>query len=573
MTHQRNCFVTRSLWTRGAVLSLVVLVAGCGGPAAPDSETVVVEVTRGPLKVSVTEGGDLVSGSAVSVVSELEGRTTILELVPEGSYVEKGDMVARLDTSEIEDELNRAENTLERSRSEVTQAEEALEIQQKQNKENVGSATTEWTLAERALTGFKKGEMPLEIRRLEGELLLSRERLQRAKDKYDASKRLFEKKYISRDELEADRLAWQQAKENVTIAELSLEHYKDWTSRDEITRLESEVELKKLALERVKQQAASELKQKKDQLDAAKRTYALDLEARDKLKTQLEKGVLRAPKAGLVVYGRERGRRGDDPVAEGTDVREGKEIIRIPDMQDMLVEVDIHESSVKQVRPGQKAVIRVDAIPNRSFPGSVEYVSLVPSSQSSWLNPNLKVYLTKVRLEKVADEVKPGMHAQVEIVIEELGNVLQVPVAAVRSSGLRTFVYVKDGDTCRLREVELGSSNARMAEIRKGLQDGELVYLRPPEDAPPVPGEDEGPAAEPEAGTPASADSPGGPESAGAGREQAADGRRPGGRGDRMDPEKRKAFQERLKNMSPEERKKLLERMRRRRSSEPERDN
>jgi len=327
-------------------------------------------------------------------------------------------------------------------------------------------------------------------------------------------------------------------------------------------------------MERMKQQAESELKQKEDLLANRQRSYDLQVERRDKVVSMLDKSVITAPADGLVVYSRERSRWGrGDPVSEGKEVKEREEILRIPDLSSMLVKVDIHESSIKRVQTGQRATIEVDAIPGRRFAGTVSRVSPVPSSESSWMNPDLKVYETEVVLDETIDEMKPGMHARVQIMVSALDGALMVPLQAVREAGRRSFVYVKNDQKVELREVKTGMEDDVAVQILSGLEKGEEVFLATPTGAPGLPeAELAGPSPEAvaaKAETPAVGGAPAPAAGAGVPAGDAEKTRPSRRRGANMTPEQLKAMQERMKNMTPEERAKMRERRGR---SRPEQD-
>ena len=487
MKHRRTCLQATKF---GLALAMLGLSFGCSDSASGNLEKAsTATATLGDLRVTVIEGGDLVSANPTLIRSEVEGRNTIIELVPEGSYVKKGDIVVRMDSSGIEEKLNRQEIELERAADNLTQAEQAVQIQMKKNEEDIGRAQSQLDLARNALAAYKEGTYPLQKAELTSQHTLALERLARAQDEAKASEKLYKDQFISLNELKADNLKLHQAEEEVELAKRRITQLENYTKPEEVRKFESEVRLKKLALMRVQQQTASELRQKENTRAARKRNRVLEQDRRDKLRGELVKCVLKAPSEGLVVYGREsRGRyRGSEPMAVGKDVREREEIIRIPDLDNMVVEVDIHESSVKKIRPGLKVAVRLDALPGEALVGTVISVAPVPSSQSSWLNPNLKVYMTRVQLDRVPKGLKPGMRAEAEILVANLENVLQIPMQGVRSSGKRSFVYLKKGDGVELREVKLGQSNDRMVAIEDGLVKGDVVFLTKPTGAPDLP--------------------------------------------------------------------------------------
>ena len=138
--------------------------------------------------------------------------------------------------------------------------------------------------------------------------------------------------------------------------------------------------------------------------------------------------------------------RGSQPVVieEGANVRERQRIIKLPDLNHMKVDARIHESKISRVEPGLEVEIQVDALPNVTYHGVLESVSSVPVP-GSWPNTDLKEYEAEIRItdevEKVR-ELRPGMTAALEIIVQERAeDVLQVPVA-VRDDPCRQAVLV-----------------------------------------------------------------------------------------------------------------------------------
>ncbi len=548
-------------------LALLCCLSACADGSSEDAtrNADLVAVKTGPLRISVREGGDLESGRPVIVRSEVEGRNAIIELVEEGSFVKVGDVVCQLDSAGLEKEIQSQELKVDGAKSDVKQSEEDLAIQQKQNLEAMKEAETKRILAKRAYEAYLNGTLPLERKKLESDLTVSKEELKRAETEAQASLRLFEKEIIPKTQLEADQLGQKKAVERVAIAEKNLTHFNEFTCKDELQKLKSDWDVAEIAFERVSQQCASSMAQKQDIVTTKKKNYELETEQFEKLKGQIKNCIIKSPASGLVVYARERSRRGnDEPVALGKEMREREEILRIPDLSNMIVQLDVHESSIKKVKRGQRAWVTVDALPGTVFPGTVTRVALVPSSQSSWMNPDLKVYETVVKLEEVMEGIKPGMHAQVEVLVDELKDVMQVPLQCVAQSGSRTFIYVSNGDQIELREVEVGMNNQSFVHVKSGLKLGEMVYLSRPDDAPalPKPAEKEFMAA---SDVPASEDQGSGPGGA-RGRPGGRAGARPeGGAGSgfgNMTPEQMKKMRERFNNMSDEEKAEYMKRMR-----------
>src|SRR5207253_438900 len=199
------------------------------------------------------------------------------------------------------------------------------------------------------------------------------------------------------------------------------------------------------------------------------------------IEDEIKKCKIYSPQEGMVVYfipeqARFGGGSQQSIVAQGEPVREGQKLMQIPDLRHMLVNTKVHEAMVSRVHSGQPATIRIDAFPDRVFPAHVDSVATISSQQDFWA-PDVKVYTTKVALDGEVSGLKPGMSAEVTITVgDPLEQVLTVPVEAIVGSvemGGHRRCYVLTPTGTEPRDVVVGLSNDRVAEIREGLKQGD----------------------------------------------------------------------------------------------------
>ncbi|MFN0053094.1 MAG: hypothetical protein ACKV0T_12990, partial [Planctomycetales bacterium] len=150
----------------------------------------------------------------------------------------------------------------------------------------------------------------------------------------------------------------------------------------------------------------------------------------------------------------------------------------------------IHESKIDMVREQLPATIRVDALPGETFHGVVNMVSLVPMS-GNWPNINLKEYVTFIKIEDETSKVsslKPGLTAEVEILIDRIASTLQAPITGFVERGGRQFAWVLVDNRPVRREVKIGKSNESTTQVLEdeslygkgeGLKEGDKVVLNP----------------------------------------------------------------------------------------------
>jgi len=326
------------------------------------------------------------------------------------------------------------------------------------------------------------GEAKQKLRKFEDDLQVARKEEGQAKATLEGTKRLFEKGFVTRIDLERDEIAAENNRLKVQTAS---------TARDLFIKYEfpksAEEALSKYTetvreFTRARKAAVSRLAQAQAKLRSAQGQFNIQSRQRTEFNEQLEKCTIKAEKPGLVVYGRGGDEMmfygGEERIREGATVRERQSIITIPDMTKMSVRVRIHESYIKKVKKGQKAKITVDAFPDKILDGEVTSVGVLPDSQNMWMNPDMKVYLTTVTLSGTNEWLKPGMSAKVEIMVSRLENVVYAPMQAVSAYQGKQVCYLQGGHGER-HFVEVGDFNDEFIEIKSGLKEGDRVQLTP----------------------------------------------------------------------------------------------
>jgi len=324
------------------------------------------------------------------------------------------------------------------------------------------------------------GEARQRLRKFEDDLVLAAEEVGVAESRLAGTKRLFEKDFVTKIEMENDELTVRRKAISKESSETDLELYMKYEFPKQAEKLLSDFEESLRALQRARKMAVSKLAQAEAKLNSAEARFELQSRKRDEFKEQIEKCVIRATRPGLVIYGEgnQSFYRNNDRIEEGATVRERQVIITIPDTTQMTVDVKVHESFVKRIERGQRARIRVDAFPDIKLEGEVFKIGVLPDSQNRWMNPDLKVYSTGILIDGQHDWLKPGMSAEGEIIIEVLKDVVMVPLQAVAQEKNQTVAYLA-GSMDR-RVVETGPFNTSFIQIKSGIEPGDVVALRAP---------------------------------------------------------------------------------------------
>jgi HlyD family secretion protein len=436
------------------------------------------KVQRQHVDITVSQRGNLSARNAAKVYSELEGRAAILEIVDEGAVVEVGDVLVRLDSSALEDRKVAQDIAVQNARAALTKSEQNLQIQESQNTSDKAAAEQKLDFAKTDLRKYLEGDYPKKKLEAEEAIKLAEQEMAQAADKLFWSQQLFDQEFLTRSELETDKLAATRAAIKKEQATRTMALLEDFDHPKEERRLEAAVEEAVRELDRVKLQASAKLVDITADVGTNKAKLGLETEKFTKLNDQIAKATIRAPVAGYVVYRRSEGGmgRGSETIQKGTEIQERQEIMSIPQAGGMIAEASIHESVVQKVRAGMPVRLKVDAIPAREFNGEIGFIALVPDSNSWWANPNMRQFKTTVLILDPNSEMKPGMSCNVDILVDSIDNALAVPVQAVYRSGGSTICFING----KAVPVKIGRSSDTWVEILEGLTEGQTVAMAPP---------------------------------------------------------------------------------------------
>jgi HlyD family secretion protein len=502
----------------GGLGGFVALRERIGGSDSSTADVGLCTVQRGNLPIKVTESGSIKAVKSVDIKSEVEGQATIVDIVPEGTVITEedvndGKVLVELDSSSLKEQLAQRKIDLSGAEAAYADANESYRIQVKQNESDIAAAELKVKFA---LMDFQKylgenvaqkvadqltadpnstidmesllndpnlgGEASQKLRELNGNITLAGENLQKASNDLEWTRTLFKNKYVAESELKKDELEVKRLTLEEEKAQIALDLFKRYEFAKQTEQLLSDYAEAGRELARTQAKARAQLAQAKAKLVSAEATFALQTERLQKLKDQIEACVIKAPAVGQVVYWSSTQRWTRVTIEQGAQVPEGYKIITIPDASQMKVEIKVHETWIDKIEPNQPANITIAAFPDKTFAGKV--LKKAPlADRTDFLNPDLKVYVTDVSIDGTQDALKTGMTADVEVMINELHDVLYVPIQSVVTVEDEKICYVRGSDVEK-REVETGLFNDNFVEIKSGLTEGEKVLLNPPRWAP-----------------------------------------------------------------------------------------
>jgi multidrug efflux pump subunit AcrA (membrane-fusion protein) len=388
---------------------------------------------------------------------EKPGSTRIIKIVPEGSRVKKGDVVAELDKSSYEDEEKAQLIRYLQAKAYVTQAASILEVN------------------EISLREYRDGIYPQDLQLIKQYIQTCQIERDRNANNFKWSKDMLKKGYRTPFQTRSDELALEQSQIALDEANGMLKRLSQFTGPKLLKSLEANVNAIK----------ADKLTQ-----DAA---FVLEEQRLNRLRKNIEHCTVKAPGDGIVVYANQANGMGmlSVQIDEGVTLRQDQPIFNLPDPKNMRVKAKINESKVAMVQTGQPVLIHIDAFPDRPLKGVVEEITpiSIPLRGS-----DVRIYYANVDITGGFEELRPGLSAEIIIEIETRHDVTRVPVDAIRWVGNKAFVAVyapapdqsTDQASWRWQEIEIGLSDPDHAEVLTGLKPGDRVVARPSALPPPI---------------------------------------------------------------------------------------
>jgi len=381
----------------------------------------------------LTAAGYVVADRQSVLAAKFTGRLAKLN-VAEAEFVKQGDVVAELDHSELDATIAQAETEV---------AEAAAEV------ERLGR------LADQADAELAASQAPLETLVAENkqyEILLA-----------DAKRRL------ARDEkLAASSAVGESEVEDRRTEVLGMDAKIAWTKQ---RKFEAERQVAVVQAQAAAARAAVASAEARRQ-SAAARVKVLE--------SQRDESFIRAPFDGMVTEKAAEVGEIVAPISIGGSMARGS-IVTVADWDSLQAEVDVAEAQLARVKPGQRAAITIDAIPDKVFPGKVRRI--LPRADRSKAT-------VKVRVDFLARDqqaVLPEMGVRVRFLPDnapagiETGAVrdkILVPKAAVLAGPDGSFVWVVNDDVANQQPVQVGADAGQRVEIVRGVNAGQRLVIR-----------------------------------------------------------------------------------------------
>jgi HlyD family secretion protein len=211
-------------------------------------------------------------------------------------------------------------------------------------------------------------------------------------------------------------------------------------------------------------------------LDASKKA-AYDLE---RAQRSLATMTLVAPSGGLVNLVSVWHAENEAPFKPGERAWPGAPIAELPDVSSLRVSARVDESERGRLAPHQSATVQLDAIPERQFSGKLEQIGTIATMDFSAGWPIPRNFNLQIVLDQKDPRLKPGMTAQITVIVDRIPNAIAIPVQASFQKSGQTVAYVVDGSKYREQPIEVSRRSRDRILISSGLRPGDRVALQDP---------------------------------------------------------------------------------------------
>ena len=445
------------------IVGILLAILICGGvwwilsgrENSPSDQPLMTVLERGPYEHIVLEQGEIQSSENVEVRCNVKSRstgssvsTTILDIIPEGTTVKKGDWLITFDSNYLESIMTNQNIIVKTSQTLVIQGKAAYDTAVMAKKE------------------YLEGTYQQEEKTIENEIFVAEDNLKKAQLSYDSIKRSVSRGLVGELQLQGEKFTVDAAVKQLELAKQKLHVLASYTKAKMLTQFNSDIEATKIKWEN------------------EEASYQEELKTLEEFREQIKFCTVTAPQDGQVVYANVMSRRGGGEfvVEPGATVRERQTIIRLPNPTKMQVSANVSESQINLVRESMPCSIRIDAIGDETFKGVVTKVNKY-AEPGSWWSSSTKEYKTTIQIIDPPARIRPGLTAEVRIQIENETDALQLPVQAIVEHRGRTFCLAKSGDQYHTHPIAISSTNDKVVAIDDQAADlpavGSDIVLHP----------------------------------------------------------------------------------------------
>lgn len=440
------------------VVSIATIVRLQGAANTLNLDQLTVPVKSETLTLRISASGTITPAQSVNISPKVSGLLKEL-LVEQGDRVQAGQVIARMDSRDLEGQLIQAQAALGQAEARL------VEVRRGNRPEEIAQAQARLSRF-RAELAQVQANRPEEIAEAESQVVAAQAAANLTGKRVERYQKLAASGAETRDRLDEVITDNQRAQASLREAQQRLARVQEQTQRG----------IEQASANLNEAQQAYQLALKGSRPEVIAQSEAAVLEAKGRLRTitnQLEDIILRAPFAGIVTqkYATEGSFVTPTTSASSTSSATSSSIVAIA--SDLEVLAKVPEVDIGQIRPGQKVEIRADSYPDRVFLGRVRLVS-----PAAVVDQNVTSFQVRVAIVTGKDQLRSGMNSDLTFLGDTVDQALVVPTVAIATQQGQTGVYIPDeNDKPQFQPITIGSAIQDQTQVLEGLEPQQRVFI------------------------------------------------------------------------------------------------
>ncbi|MBE9055580.1 efflux RND transporter periplasmic adaptor subunit [Sphaerospermopsis sp. LEGE 08334] len=430
-----------------------------------DISKLTVPVTEKSVTVRITASGKVQPVQSVNISPKSPGLLTELN-VEQGEKVEKGQIIARMDNSEIKMRILQYQANLEQAKAQLAESEAGS------RPEEIAQAKARLAQAQAQLAVIRAGNRNQEIDQARAAVDAAKAQVELTQSRVKRYQALAKEGAVSQDTLDQYITEDRKAKASLEEAQRRLSLQKAGNRDEDIKRQEAVVTQEREALRKLENGSRPE------EITRLRAVVAAANAQLRQQQVQLEDTIIRAPFTGIVTqrYATLGGYVSPAISASSNASATSTSIIALARGLEILANVP--ETDIGRIKQGQEVEIAADAYPDQVFKGRVRLIA-----PEAVVEQGVTSFQVRINIDSGVDKLRSGLNVDVTFLGDRINDALTIPTVAILTENGKTGVLVPDeNNKPQFREITIGTQIKNETQVLEGVKTGDLIFVNPPKD-------------------------------------------------------------------------------------------
>ncbi|WP_353930783.1 efflux RND transporter periplasmic adaptor subunit [Okeanomitos corallinicola TIOX110] len=430
-----------------------------------DISKLTVPVAAKTVTVRITASGKVQPVQNVNISPKNPGIITDLD-VEQGQKVEKGQIIARMDNSDIKMRILQYQANLEQAKAQLA------ESQAGSRSEDISQARARLAQAQAQLAIIRAGNRDQEIGQARAAVDSAKAQLELTQARVNRYQTLAKQGAVSQDSLDQYISENRRAKASLEEAQRRLSLQKAGNRNEDIKRQAAVVAQEREALRKL------ENGNRPEEIARFKAGVAAANAQLKQQQVQLEDTIIRAPFAGIITqkYANIGAFVTPTTSASSSTSATSSSIVALAKGLEVLAQVP--ETDIGRIKQGQQVEIVADAYPDQVFKGRVRLIA-----PEAVIEQGVTSFQVRLDIDSGVDKLRSGLNVDVTFLGDRINNALTLPTVAILTENGKTGILIPDeNNQPQFREITIGTQINNETQVLEGVKEGDLIFINPPKE-------------------------------------------------------------------------------------------